>query len=51
MGKNMSVKTEPEMELGRFKPLVTTTATVTTPVQMSTAEVMITSGQKRTAAA
>ena len=49
MGKNMPVKTEPKMELGRSDPVVTMTTTAATPVQMSTAEVMITSGQKRTA--
>ena len=49
MGKNMPVKTEPKMELGKSEPVVTTTAT--TPVQMNTTEVMITSGQKRTAVA
>ena len=51
MGKNMPVKTEPKMELGRSEPVATMTTTATTPVQMSTTEVMITSGQKRTAVA
>ena len=46
----MPVKTEPKMEPGRSKPVATMT-TVTTPDQMSTTEVTITSGQKRTAIA
>ena len=51
MGKNMPVKTEPKMEPERSEPVATMTTTVTTPDQMSTTEVMITSGQKKTAIA
>ena len=50
MGKNMPVKTEPKIEPERSEPVATMT-TVTTPDQMSTTEVMITSGQKKTAIA
>ena len=51
MGKDMPVKTEPKMEPGKPKPAAVMTTAVTISVQVSTTDVMITSGQERTVVA